>query len=65
MDPDETLRIIRALAAQIPVEENDYRSQGVYRQHVRDLCEHVEALDTWLRGGGFPPADWMTEIQEV
>ena len=62
MDPDENLRIIRALTKQMQVEDMPVSgyARPEFVQHARDLAEHVDALDEWLRKGGFPPADWTS-----
>lgn len=54
MDPNETLRQIRAYAKQMR-EDTD---PGVLRAHALDLAESVEALDEWLIRGGFLPDAW-------
>jgi hypothetical protein len=61
MDPNETLRIIRATIKQMRVEEpTPYReARPEFIQHARDLAAHVEALDEWLTQGGFLPATWQ------
>jgi len=61
MDPDETLRLLReAITA---------HEQAITLAAETDAGQQVvdaaRALDAWLRSGGFPPADWMTEVQEV
>lgn len=56
MDPDEALRIIRALIAEA-------RKPGDYvltDDETEQLVEHVEALDGWLTAGGFLPQPWAT-----
>lgn len=53
MDPDVTLAEIRELIAQ------DYRSE-LARDDVCALIERVEALDNWLKRGGFLPKVWQT-----
>jgi hypothetical protein len=61
MDPDEALRIIRALIMQMHVEDAPVGGIGTsptFVQHARDLAEQFEGLDEWLSKGGFPPADW-------
>ena len=61
MDPDEALRQIRALIAQMQVEDSP-SSMGArpeFVQHARDLAETVEGLDGWMTRGGFPPAEWL------
>ena len=48
MDPDETLREIRALCDQITLDVDDC-------DRLREL---VVALDHWLLRGGFLPTQW-------
>jgi hypothetical protein len=65
MDPDETLREIRELAAKL---------QGNYWEDEPDwdneleasnrLTELVQALDEWLSKGGFPPRAWNWVVEE-
>ena len=56
MDPDETLKRIRALAARIIAvadkDDEDMSSEGL------ELAELVQALDTWIASGGFLPRAW-------
>ena len=54
MDPDEALRQLRTAI-------RDYRnatSIAASEDAADRLAEHAEALDGWLRGGGFLPAEW-------
>jgi hypothetical protein len=46
MDPDEALKNIRGML-------NDHN-----RRDIEDITEAFEALDQWMRRGGFPPKDW-------
>jgi hypothetical protein len=49
MDPNKTLEIIRkSVNAIVWDEETD----------ITELAEAFEALDEWLKTGGFLPADW-------
>ena len=54
MDPDATLREIRARIVSIrqraALEGVDYDAE--------QLVELVQSLDDWLSSGGFLPADW-------
>ena len=61
MDPDETLRQIRLIMAQMGVEDGN-PPYPAFVQHARDLAEKVEALDEWLLRGGFAPEPWRTAI---
>lgn len=59
MDPDEALRIIRALIRQLEIEDPGPPQEApAFVQHARDLAQYVVALDEWLSKGGFPPGDW-------
>ena len=54
MDPDEALRQLRTAI-------RDYRdatSIAAFQDAAHRLADHAEALDGWLRGGGFLPAEW-------
>jgi hypothetical protein len=55
MDPNETLRLIRAAIKEMEATE----SQRVWKAHAEELVEYVTALDEWLCSGGFPPGDWI------
>lgn len=52
MDPDETLRELRALAARVQAEQR--MSQG----DVERGAELFSALDGYLSSGGFLPVGW-------
>jgi hypothetical protein len=61
MDPNESLRIIRLLIAQMRVEDHPVGNQNArleFVQHARDLAEHVQELDDWLSKEGFLPGAW-------
>jgi hypothetical protein len=60
MDPDETLRRLRALVAAHRMAEGDQTCRVVRRQ----LDELVEAIDGWLDRAGFPPARWANGFEE-
>jgi hypothetical protein len=61
MDPDETLRTIRDLVAQIRGGTIAIHETGKPQRFLGDeLADHVTALDTWLTGGGFPPREWVS-----
>lgn len=53
MDPNETLRIIRAQVGMI-LDENDGNSPEALAEAVRDL-------DGWLSKGGFLPSEWQAQ----
>lgn len=53
MDPNETLRLIRATIAEM-------RDGELPSMHAADvLAELFEALDGWLIKGGFLPREWQ------
>lgn len=56
MDPNETLRLLRAWAvyyldADAPIDRNAPRAS--------DAAEAVQALDDWLSSGGLLPEAWQ------
>lgn len=56
MDPNETLRQIRAIAARILAREgNDVQETA---EDATELALAVDSLDRWLNRGGFLPHDW-------
>lgn len=65
MDPNETLRALRALVGR--VNEPDWDAEAMddadlgslWASLAMDLAEHIEALDDWLTKGGFPPEAWQ------
>jgi len=68
MDPNEVHRRMTELAARIIATLD--KSPAVERSHdavlkllyeANDLAEAVEALDGWLRKGGFLPKAWEDE----
>lgn len=56
MDPNETLRMVRATIKQMGVETNP----AINAAYAELLAEYVTALDEWLSGGGFLPTAWAT-----
>jgi hypothetical protein len=60
MDPNLTLRALRALAAKVLYDwENGNR---VDRDAVRALAERFEYLDEWISRGGFLPEPWTKRV---
>lgn len=55
MDPDEALRRIREAAGEIENDLGDAFDEG---SQVGQLVTAFDALDEWLRKGGFVPSDW-------
>ena len=58
MDPNATLAKMRQLANMILSDEGGLEDVGDLEDAAHDLAEHVEALDGWLRQGGFLPKAW-------
>lgn len=56
MDPDSNLERTRELIAEM-IEKLD-AEQPIDEDDVNTLVEHVQALDNWIRRGGFLPAAW-------
>lgn len=58
MDPDACLQEIRKIVARI----NEYCDDDlpIPTEDSIELKEKVQALDGWMRGGGFLPEDWVT-----
>lgn len=54
MDPNETLRRIRAIVA-----ESDRSGELPGTDDIETLVELVGALDKWLTDGGFLPREWV------
>ncbi|MFE0099827.1 hypothetical protein [Streptomyces sp. NPDC059009] len=56
MDPNATLMRLRRAVDRIEVvaasPEEDWSGELI------DVLEHFDALDQWLRRGGFLPSDW-------
>lgn len=57
VDPDEALIRIRELLQAEWVRRN-YRNGTLTPWEVRELVDHVAALDDWLSKGGYQPAPW-------
>lgn len=55
MDPDEALREALKLSDQIITEPLDDEE---LEEAARELAEKLEALDNWIRQGGFLPKRW-------
>jgi hypothetical protein len=61
MDPSETLKRIQALAAKI-IKQSELRDEDTSESlDAYELAENVEALDGWLKRGGFLPKSWETK----
>ena len=61
MDPDETLRQLRAA-----VTAYRYATSIAAATDAADrLAEHADALDHWLTTGGFLPSEWAVAGPEL
>lgn len=58
MDPNANLEEQRRLAKQI-LSAGRGPKQNLTLDRAHRLAELVEALDEWISGGGFLPADWQ------
>jgi hypothetical protein len=59
MDPNETLRLIRALVARVNKAHPSQPDAAARWFEVADeLATHVSELDDWISYGGFLPAAW-------
>jgi len=62
MDPNVTLRELRsAIESMRRYQDNDTDHPGycvVPNGTVTTAMERFDALDAWLQGGGFLPAEW-------
>ena len=56
MDPDETLRLIRRIGADLRNDKFD--SNDEEHNAFSLLLEYIEDLDEWLTKGGYPPQAW-------
>lgn len=54
MDPNETYRKIKSIIAT----HSDSGWATMTLEEVHDLADGIEALDKWLKGGGFLPKAW-------
>lgn len=61
MDPDEALRRIRELAAELldNYPGTDFLPSSNYETDATALAEKVQDLDGWLSRGGFAPQAWQ------
>ena len=62
MDPNEVLRDIREMSEAI---ELGNLSSKALEDAALELCEKFEALDEWLRKGGFLPDNWQSQARNV
>lgn len=59
MDPNATLKEMLDLVRKIRQEP---RTEWIDPAHASELAECVEALDNWLRAGGFLPRRWQPPV---
>lgn len=55
MDPNTTLQALRVAVKLMDDAPNQFAEATIGRQ----IAEHFESLDRWIRNGGFLPADWV------
>lgn len=58
MDPDANLKEQLALAEMIIQYHDDGEEADIDEQDVLRLAELVQALNGWIKGGGFLPQAW-------
>lgn len=56
MDPNEALRQLRMVTENAHV--IDYGNHREVTELLRDMIDHVSALDEWMTRGGFLPTAW-------
>jgi hypothetical protein len=59
MDPNATLAEMVGLAEVIQKDYEDEDGNGVDQDDANRLAELVEALNNWIRKGGFLPTAWQ------
>lgn len=59
MDPNATLAEMVGLAELIQKDYEDEDGNGVDQDDANRLAELVEALNNWIRNGGFLPTAWQ------
>lgn len=68
MDPDEAVRRLRALSAQIDTFDQNPMAAGESLTELNDLAEEMcqvwDGLDAWLSSGGVAPRVWAKPLQE-
>ena len=63
MDPNETLRQLRKLV--MFVLEDDTEPFQDLTEKAESLATFFDALDDWLKGGGFLPTAWQSELPDT
>lgn len=61
MDPNEALKTLRRQAAEVLDRYENNRTGKRFADAAYDLAQAAEALDSWIKGGGFLPQDWQTK----
>ena len=59
MDPDETLRALRALLAEAGTDGDALADPASTLADLASIAEHFDALDRWIAKGGYLPVDWQ------
>lgn len=59
MDPNANLKEMLELAASIQEAYEDEDGNGIDQDDANRLAELVEALNGWIRNGGFLPSAWQ------
>ena len=61
MDPNATLDALLALTTAVAAKQED----GKASTSEVDMAERIEALDRWLRQGGFLPERWARSYMKL
>jgi hypothetical protein len=75
MDPDKALKQLREAVHSLKMQQDEFEATPVnvnmpmsadyLRKHrihydaVQEAIDNFEALDTWIRRGGYLPVDWQ------
>lgn len=59
MDPTANLKAQLELAQKMMQDYDDPEGNGIDQDDANQLAELVDALDKWVRGGGFLPEPWQ------
>lgn len=66
MDPDVVLA--RMLKNAVAILDDSGVNPNTFKalvSSINELAEGVIALDTWIRGGGFPPKAWQLSVLDL
>jgi len=61
MDPNETLKRLRAIVRDIQADRDDPAGYNATTTREDEAADLVQALDAWLCSGGFLPDAWRTK----